>query len=159
MNFIEQYKDASNEDLDMFFMLACSNNNLEAVKYLLTSPELMYHPSLTADNEPLRIACNSNFPEMVKYFLSSPNLKEHANIYENEQQAFKDACNGGSTEVLQYLIFEYNIEETPAIKEYLNTSSQSFNETIKNMFILREVNKDLNNELTTDSQNIKKPKL
>jgi hypothetical protein len=159
MSFTEQYKNASNDDLDMFFILACSNNNLEAVKYLLTSSELSYNPSLTEDNEPLRIACNGNFKKMVEYFLTSPELNEHSDIYQDQQQAFKDACKAESLEVLQYLIFEYKIEKTDEIKEYLKTSNTKFNETVKNMFILREVNQDLNNELSTDNQSTKKPKL
>lgn len=155
----EKYKGMANEDLEMFFILACSNNNLEEVKYLLTSAELEEHPSLTVDNEPLRLACFSNYLEMTKYFLTSPDLKEHADIYTNHAEAFEKACQGESMDVLQYLVFEFHIDETPEIKEYLNTTDTKFNQTVKNMFALRNLNKDLTNELYSESNNKKKPKL
>lgn len=159
MSFTEKFKDLSDYDLDTFFILACTNNELDAAKYLLTSPQLDYHPSLTEDNQPLRLACSSNFVEMVKYFLTSPDLKEHSDIYLNKQEAFKDACKAESLDVIQYLVLEFNIEQTPSIKEYLDVNNTKFNDTVKNMFILREVNKELNNELSSATNNQKKPKL
>jgi hypothetical protein len=155
----EKYKDMDNQDLELYFILACTNNNLEEVKYFLTSPELEYHPSLIVDNEPLRLACFNNNLEMTKYFLTSPDLTEHANIYVNEADAFQKACTGESVDVLQYLVFEFHIEETQEIKEYLKNTDIKFNQTVKNMFILRDLNENLSEELSSDSSAKKKPKL
>lgn len=159
INLTEKYKGIDNEDLEMYFILACNNNNMEEVKYFLTSPELEYHPSLIVENEPLRLACFNNFVEMTKYFLTSPDLKEHANIYVDEADAFQKACKNESIDVLQYLVFEFNINETPEIKEYLNTTNTKFNDTVKNMFVLRELNKNLTEDLPSDNSARKKPKL
>ena len=68
----EKYKKLNQEELNKQFINACQNDDLDIVKYLLTSSELTEHADIhAADDVGFVCACRySNF-EIVKYLVTS----------------------------------------------------------------------------------------
>jgi hypothetical protein len=114
LNTLEQSK------LDQHLIEACFVADLDAVKYLLTSPELERHASIKGwDEEAFIVACRTNNIELVDYMLRSPDLKEHANVHTWRDMVFQEACDSKDIELLNYLIFDFKIDKTEAISTYL----------------------------------------
>lgn len=66
------HQDIVNKEL----LRAINADNLDYVKYLLTSPELIIHADITYnDNRCFEIACGSGRLEIVKYLINSPEVK------------------------------------------------------------------------------------
>ncbi len=145
--------------------LFCGINqeNLEVVKYLLSSSELKEHASIqNKNNQALGISCYlANF-ELVKFLLSAPELKEHADFFAEKAHFFKLCCEQESYEIIHYLIFEYNLEKTEDIQQYLNaypSPSWTFLDKVRDMFEMRDFKVKLENSLeeknNTDNKKIK----
>lgn len=145
---------------DWALTIACNEGHLDIVKYLLTSSNLKEHSSYNVDQ--LRYALRIGNMDIVDYLLYSPDLKENFDIHMNEDAVFKEACEFGHMETLQYLILDVNIDITESISNYLAVStgrtSRLTNEA-KNMFALRELNKNLNQDLPNNIITAKKPKI
>lgn len=142
------------------FQQACQNGHIEVVKYMACSPELKIHSDITASNNlALQNACCKNHVEIVSYLLTSPDLKEHPAMDDKAQRdhaGFKLACINNSLDVLQYLIFDYNIEKT----EYLKFVIENYgNSEVGKMFKQRDVHDELTQELSQDNPQLKKMKL
>lgn len=106
--------------LDQHLIEACFINDLETVKYLLTSPELERHADIKGwDEEAFIVACRQNNMVLVDYMLKSPELKEHSNVHAWRDMVFQEACDRKDTELLNYLIFDFKIDKTEAINTYL----------------------------------------
>lgn len=106
--------------LDQHLIEACFVADLESVKYLLTSPELERHASIKGwDEEAFIVACRTNNIELVDYMLRSPELKEHANVHTWRDTVFIEACDRKDIELLNYFIFDFKIDKTEKIDEYL----------------------------------------
>jgi ankyrin repeat protein len=184
----------SQHSLNYALIYACINNDLDIVKYCLTSPELKLHAQVHADeDQPLRNACKFGHLDIVKYLVASPDLKEHANpqhpdniflysaydnnkievikyllgspevlnkpdIHINKDETFIDCTKYKLYDIVNYLIFDFNIEKTEYISTYLKNNPD---EKINSWFDLRDLNKSLNAELNSDSnkESNKKPKL
>ncbi len=134
---------------------ACSEGHLELVKYLLTSPELKEHANIHAPNIFMR-ACSDGHVEVVRYLLTSSDLKENANIHEGNDAGFKGAFLNKKLDIIQFLVFDMNIDKTKEIENFLAEYS---NEQVENMFILRELNENLEKELPSDKINTKRMKV
>jgi ankyrin repeat protein len=140
--------------------VACNAGHLEVVKYLLTSPDLQAHSHFHVDQ--LLFAIYAKHFDIVDYLLNSPDLKEKFNIHMDNDIIFKQTCEYGGMKTLQFLIHELNIDRTEAINSYLDkptTTNGNLKTESKNMFQLRELNKDLNNDLSENNEPKKKPKL
>lgn len=153
-------------DIDEIFIDACGKGNLNIIKYLLTSPELIQHANIHAkDNaykiidSPILTATSHGHIEVVKYLLSSSELKEHADVHANHDEVFRLAVNNNYLSILEYLIFEYKINKTPIIENFLNHKHNLNSKIIKNMFELRDVNEGLNAELPINEHSSKKVKI
>ena len=148
----EEYKKLNNDDdLNDCFIDACSNGHLEIVKYLLTSKDLKEHSDIHADNDyGFRWACHNEKIEVVKYLLTSDELKEHADIHALNDYGFRWACNNEKIEVVKYLIFDYNIEKTKAIINFLNENKgKDWEKEVSEMFASRDLKEDLSNSLNS----------
>lgn len=140
---------STKEDIKAALYQACRNNKLDEVRFIFTSSQLKYTPSVNEDNQaPLFNALNYGCAEIVKFLLTSPELNEHGDkylalnmacqndalelikflfesgqcsvdIHKNNDAAFQEALYHGSYDVLKYFIFERNIEKTKAINELL----------------------------------------
>lgn len=149
-----------NDNNSLCFKNACKYGHLEIVKYLLTSPDLKEHSNINDDDDyGIRWACKNEHLEVVKYLLTSSDLKKHSNIYAKRDTAFKwlyeNWTENKNNEILKFLIFDYNIVHTKDIK---NCIKGNINE-INNFFELREVNKQLHNDLTIKQNKTKKMKI
>jgi len=75
--------------------LACSNGNLEMVKYLLSSPELTEHACLNADYyQPFKAACIEEHFHILEYLIFEYNMKMDDTI---ENYLDKSTLNVGMT--------------------------------------------------------------
>jgi hypothetical protein len=142
----------------------------DIVKYLLTSPELTQHANIDAETGyPFKTACRHGYLDILKFFLESPKLKNRIDIHHDDDIGFRVAFTHKQLEVMQYLIFDRNMEENQTIKEYtsgyLNSTDPSFKSDkefaikVNNMFRLRDLNKQLHDELPVAKQNNKKVKI
>lgn len=127
---------------------ACIHGHINIVKYLLTSPDLTEHADINYYNGyPLQEACYIGHLEVVKYLLTSPELKYHADIHTQKDLSLRWACMNGHLDIINYLIFDYGIERTKYIEEWLINGKR---EDIMKIFNKRDLGKklqlDLNNK-------------
>jgi ankyrin repeat protein len=149
-------KDKANihADDDYAFHLACANGHLEVVKYMLTSSELDEHAHIHPYSN-YKIIIENGHLDILKFLLESKKLNVHA---ENDL-IFISACNQGNLKIIQYLIFDLNIDVNENIKNYLKSEINPFVEKVKHMFEMRETNESLEKELLSDKLYQKKTKL
>lgn len=181
-----KYKDKSQKGIDLSLTDACKEGDLEAIKFLLTSPDLSFNANINeSDSDPIFNACDYDQMKVIDYLLTSDELNEHADkyfalkfcceqdkidivkyllktpileidIHHENDMAFNLALSRRSNNVLQFLIFDMNIKRTTTIDKLLVDYKR---DEIKNWFELREVNKELNNELGNINLDKKKIKL
>ena len=85
----EKYKILNQEKLNEQFIDACQNNDLDIVKYLLTSAELTEHADIHAKYDlGFRSACDRGHLEVVKYLIIDMNIEKttHIEKYLNENK-------------------------------------------------------------------------
>lgn len=127
---------------------ACAYGHLEVVKYLLTSPDLKNKVQLdkSSANLALGLATVQGRLEIVKYLIESPELKEYVNIHASKDRNFRNASVQNHLDIVQYFIFDLNFRQSKPIKEHLIAYP---NEEVTKMFELRELNKQLGQELNS----------
>lgn len=115
---MNNYLSLSFEELNDSLFVASKQNDFEAVKYLLTSPELKVHANIhSQNNKALRIAADNNNVEMFNYLLKSPYLKEHADINVLNDFIFKRACEDGCLNIVRYIL------ETPGLNRNVSEAA------------------------------------
>lgn len=121
-------------------------------------------------NEEFLGAMDNNDIDRVKFLLSSPNLKEHADIHTQRDAAFRFLCISRNLTLINYFIFELNIEKTKMIAEHLESYKSSYRysesmdciqvlEQAELLFEKRDLINEINSELNVNSNTIKKSKL
>lgn len=180
------YKDKSQKGIDLSLTDACREGDLEVVKFLLTSPDLTFLANIQeSNNDPIFQACDYGHKEIIEYLLASHELKEHADkyfalylcceedkvdlvkfifempgleidIHHENAMAIDLAFSRKAYKVLHYLVFDMDIKRTPRI----DTLIQEYNsDQVRSWFDLREVNRELNNELINTNTTTKKIKV
>lgn len=165
---------------------ACKKNNWKIIEYLVASPELkekaFIHRTLWSEidsnninlikyllnnvsnpylSEALEIvfvqACQNGNLDTVKLVVTSKELKANTNIHSCIEEAFCKALRAENKDILQYLIFDLEIEKTRKLKDiihdelYMGKSNiKEVAQQVNNWFILREVNKQLSQELVIE---------
>lgn len=117
--------------IDYGFRKACEYGHLDVVKYLLTSPDIKKHPTIHLHKtEGFHWACLNGHIDIVRYLLTSVELTKYANVHEREDEIFKNLCLRTKQvhftsdnierlyDTINYLIFDYQIEETSHIKQH-----------------------------------------
>jgi hypothetical protein len=166
-------------------IFAAQKGNMDVIKYLLTSPDLKNHANIHAQGDKaLCGAIRTNQKEVIDYFLNSPELIDHADInsafitaiylgniqtienfylnfpdlpiYSDDDKLFLAAFEENHSEILQYFIFDKNISKTENIIQILKDHP---NPQVEHWFELRDVNKDLNQNLITNNSLNKKNKV
>jgi ankyrin repeat protein len=139
------------------FRIACRKGHLDVVKFLLASPTIKEHVDIdTCQNTGATIAVSYNQLEVLNYFLTSPDLKKHLDPHFGDDLIFKMAGNTQGYDIIHYLIFDYNIEKTEEIKQYL---IEDPNQQIIKWFEQRDLHQDINTELISNNNKIGKLKL
>jgi len=129
---------------DRCFRYACDSGNLEIVKYLLTSDELIEKCDINSENDyGLRIACENGDLNLAQYLLTSSDLNKHANIHANNDGVIKSAYDSGNSELINFLIFDMNIEKTTEIIKFIEEYAPGLNQ----LFDKRELHKYLLTEI------------
>lgn len=145
------------EELNNNFIEATVAQDIEKIKYYLTSPKLSIHADIDAKDNlhwtPLMYACFNNNVELVDYFLTSKELQTHANpnlLATNLGfNAFMVACFYERTEVISYLIFDYRLKPD---NETLKWLKKEKNEEVLRLLQIRNMNEKINVKL--DKKNI-----
>lgn len=142
---INKYHTQNDDFLNKAFCYS-ARYNLESVQYLLTSPELKFHPDFNFNhNNALYESLVVERIDIVSYLLTSPELEKHPFIHDNDDICFTNMCSIEKYSVIEYLIFDYGIEKTSAITQFLKDWP---NPLVENMFKKRDLNQELNKELT-----------
>lgn len=148
---------------DAGFLTACTKGYLEIVSYLLTSPNITHaghtHPEINVqDSEAINRACSNGHVALVAYLLTSPDLKNHSNIHSNHDLSFRNACVNEQLETVRYLIFDYSIDLTETLINFLTHQSNRNklgNEAVVKMFQTRDSYYKFNNNLSHKSPGTK----
>jgi ankyrin repeat protein len=110
------------EELNKKLKDACKQGDLDNVKYLLTSPDLVQHAQINIEPDdwgaPLTIACENGHLHIVKYLLTSQELKKHANIKGEDGRALSEACVEGHLDVVKYLLASPDLKEHAEINKF-----------------------------------------
>ncbi len=145
----------------------CESGNVELLSYLLESKDLEIHkeklisdPSLKNHlkkqlNQGLVRACRRGHLNIVKYLTKNLEEEFYADIHCFKDSPVKEAFFGGNLNILEYLIFDVDIQKTNEIEEFLigiETNKQSTPhpisfEKLENLFKARDFNKKLQKEL------------
>jgi len=93
----------------------------------------------------------------IQYLLTAPELKIHANFHADNDEVFKclKNCN---LKIIEYLIFDYGIENNSNIEEILDDANPEFALAVRNMFKLRQC-KELKESLPVNQIKPKKVKV
>ncbi len=140
-------------DDDQALFQAFLDGHLHVIKYLLTSPDLKDHATIYP-NDHLRAATSKGYIHILDFLFNSPELKENLSPHQSNDIVFNTACKKQNLEVLNYLIFDLNIDISPYIEYYFNDEQSDFADKVKNLFEMRELNKSLSEDLSSN-QNIK----
>lgn len=154
----EKYQYLVQYDLDQCLIDACESKDMDLVRYLLTSPELHDHADINTmchgeNGSALRVAFHKKHFDIANYLLTSPELKEHANIHIAKDDIFRSAFFKKAIDVLECLIFDYQINRTINIENLINNyreRSMGLSDHIEKMFSMRELNKELDSELNVE---------
>ena len=155
---LEDHADINIHD-SMALTLACDRENLELLKYLISDPELNENISLQIrGQETLEISLSLQNYEIAKFLLESNIIHYVPDAYEI---IFKNAYTKNEPEMMEYLIFKLDIDKILGIDEFIaNSNNQSHIITqIDNMFKLRDLNQQLNKELSSNNISAKKSKI
>ena len=142
-----EFKNNSKKQSNIEFLRAVRNNNLERVKYLLTSSDIKEKADVhTQNDEALIGACANGDLEIVKYLLTSPELSEHADIHASDDMALICACSGQKLEVVKYLL------TSSELKEHANVHANGDSPFFKSWFDDDKKKREVFNYLIFDYQ-------
>lgn len=131
-------------------------NHIDAIKILLTSPELKQNANINiSDSEALFISCSQDNLNLVRYLLLSDELKVKADMYAQNCRCLLKAFDKNCGQVVQFLLYDMQIKVSPTF--YENTSNKNdytlFNDKNKlkeltHMIEKRDLYFSLNNKLS-----------
>lgn len=144
------------------FRMAVIKGHMEIVDYLLTSPDLTEKADIHArDDWAIIAACQNGHVDIVKYLLTSPKLTEHSNVHIQNDEPFKlifsdlnfynKYSQKTAHELIEYFIFEYQIDYTEDIYEFLNYDIEPYI-TYRKMFETRELKNSLTENLEKETK-------
>ena len=110
-------------------------------------------------NKELIMAVNEERFEDVQLLLTSPFLKEHVDIHYDEDEAFRSLLRTRNMEILNYFIFDMNIEKTEFIVEHLEAARvvYRYREQDKNCLFIDEVSHTLEKRILKDELTVNLP--
>lgn len=163
-----KYKDMEKREINTHFLQACINNNLEVVKYLLTSKELTQNANLNARDSfgynGFLGACEHDSLDVVDYLLRNHLSKKTDILYKKEKNGwtpFMISCSRGGIEVPKYFIINRDMEIDEETIYWLNSYKESsINKKMQatcieilNILEKREMTKKIYNNLNNSLEN------
>ena len=138
---------------------AASKGYIEVVRYLCFSPDLKTKIDINEIGDScLRSACESNDLKMLKFLVEECHLKMNS-IRDWSSSAFEYAAGRGDNELFNYILYNMNYEPTKEeiqkVKYYSNSRGMSVEESLEKRELLRNLQKDL----ATNENKVKKPKI
>ncbi len=171
MNILyNKFKDCNSRQIDVAFIQACQNSDLEKIEYLLVSSELNQNANIHCGNDGIiDTLCSYSNLEVLKFLVSSPKLKEHISINSQDNLLFKKAIIFKRFDILNHLIFECNLEKDTSIQNildrlsnkngnFLNACKDSC-KIVESMFEKRMLSLSLSNDLNTNERQKKQVKI
>lgn len=145
------------EEVNDEFIEACESGDLLKIKKLLRATKNRPKAEINYNNnQGFVLACGCGHLEVVRYLLEEKNKKEEIKLHDYDDAAFKVAADYSNMNILQYFIFDRKIEKTEEIKKHLEKLNKH---EIENLFTLRELNANLENDLQNNQISIRKNKI
>jgi ankyrin repeat protein len=143
---------------DYIINLAVNYEYTDIINYLLFSSDLQEHADINGDNcEAIYSACYNGSFDLVKWFLNDNRLKEKTHLPNSLAKAVKGCLEMEQTKILEYLIFDINIEKSNEIELVLKNHKRNFSKVAESMFQSRDLNQELKFIQTNEA--IKKVKI
>ncbi len=170
IDYLVSVSENKDDELHKYIFTALStaslSGELETVKFLLKFPasksfqdresNVMY----AAINKVINSAFINSKKEIIEFVIGSPEFKQYVDLHNDNDYIFKslliNANLNKNYEMINYLIYDLNIDQNESIKGFMKRASAP---EIEKMFTLRDLNKDLNSELNPNLINIKKVKI
>lgn len=132
---------------------AATCDNLPLLKALLNTHEPDKRNKWAFNTNSLfKTICHFNNIEIMKYLYTEPKFKSLL----NPLIGFMEACKAENSDAIQFFIFDYKIEKNEQAEAYLKKTG---NRDILKLLEIRDLNKELNNELQHNSDINKRIKL
>ncbi len=143
--FFEQYGNLPQYHLNSHLIISCANGQLEHVSYLLNSNQLNENADIHCDNDGAFISlCMYGYIEHYHHILIKK-LQENELYFEPDYEG-----------ILNYFIFDQNIEKTEHIVNFLENikeRNREFFNQVEKMFYLRDFKNKLERELPVNTEN------
>lgn len=133
---------------------AVYDGQLSVIEYFLNHPKFESQAIKSFNNHTLSIAAGQGRLNIIKYILNNPQLKDFSDIHVHKDCPFRSACTNEEIDVIKYFIFDLNIEKSIHINNWLSSKKDAITLEIEQMFNIRDLNQNLNNELSLN-KNIK----
>lgn len=103
------------------FRTLCTKQYTQCLEYLLTSSEVQAYAHIhNIKNNMLQIIFNSNNMQLFDHLLTSPQLNnKFSNLHEHDDYIFQEALSNKNLNFIKTLIFEYHLQKTTKITDYL----------------------------------------
>lgn len=130
--------------VNIIFVKACQNGNLELVKYLIEDSELKVRPTEDYLNvRGFRWASSAGNLDLLRYLLDRE--ESACDIHMSNDFLFRYACHSNNFDILNFLINEKGIARTEYIDDYLYKEP---NLKVESMFAMRTLNAKLKSNLS-----------
>lgn len=148
-NNLINIKSINNHEYELILTFAFSrvteSGHLDILKYLIDEHSNEFHQSILDVDMFFCGTCMYEKPELAKYILERNQLNDSGL---NITDAFKYANKYGLIDVIQVLIFDYNIQQNEEINGFLEEEPR-LHEEITNMFKVQKLKNNLSGELSS----------
>ncbi len=150
MTLQEKLSHSTQNEVKQYFFNACAKNQLGDVIFMLNNN---YKISIELDDfMAIRTSCMFGSIDVLKYFYKKENPQKPINIHIKNDAPFRMATRMGKYEILEYLIFEKNLNKTKEITDYLKKNP---NKIVSSMFDARDMNKQLSFDFNQQPHKVK----
>ncbi len=122
-NYYEMFKDFSADELTDYLESCCQNNDIEAVKYLVSNSELTLKPSLNGErtiytnhDNAILISCELGNLEILDILLTSHDIDNNVKDIKTQlDEGLLLASQTGKVDIIKYLLTSDKISRHPYI--------------------------------------------
>ena len=145
-----------NISLEPILRSSAIHGNTDIILYFLTLPDAnKFRLPDNKENIVLDYLSQLLHFEIIDCLIKSPLFKDKIDLHTNDDILFVQAFNNHKDELLDYLIFERQLDKTSKINNFLNNpdlhnQNNPYLNQVKHLFEVRNLNKALENELTVN---------